>query len=272
MGFDHLLLLAAIQGITEFIPVSSSGHLVLAHEISGASGASLASGAVAQPMLDVALHFGTLLAVMIYFRRDVARLAQGGLDVLRHKKGAPRQAALTMTIATLPVLLAAALLMGLGAIDALRRAETVAWASIIFAVPLYVADRFGSNAKTLEHMAVKPAFILGLAQMLALIPGASRAGVTLMAARGLGFSREAAARYSMLMAMPVILAFACFGLLELVAMGRYDALGTALLGALLAALFAFATIDLFLKMTRHLSLLPFVIYRIGLGAAILIFI
>jgi undecaprenyl-diphosphatase len=121
-------------------------------------------------------------------------------------------------------------------------------------------------------MVVKPAFILGLAQMLALIPGASRAGVTLMAARGLGFSREAAARYSMLMAMPVILAFACFGLLELVAMGRYDALGTALLGALLAALFAFATIDLFLKMTRHLSLLPFVIYRIGLGAAILIFI
>ena len=204
MGFDHLLLLAAIQGITEFIPVSSSGHLVLAHEISGASGASLASGAVAQPMLDVALHFGTLLAVMIYFRRDVARLAQGGLDVLRHKKARRAKPPSPSTIATLPVLLAAALLMGLGAIDALRRAETVAWASIIFAVPLYVADRFGSNAKTLEHMAVKPAFILGLAQMLALIPGASRAGVTLMAARGLGFSREAAARYSMLMAMPVI--------------------------------------------------------------------
>ena len=266
MGFENLLWLAAIQGITEFIPVSSSGHLVLAHEVSGAS------DALAQPVLDVALHFGTLLAVMVYFRRDVAILARGGVDVLRHKKGAPRDNALAMTIATLPVLLAAALLMGLGLIDALRSAETVAWASIIFAVPLYLADRFGGNQKTRADMAVKPAFIIGLAQMLALIPGASRAGVTLMAARGLGFSREAAARYSMLMAMPVILAFALFGLLELVAMGRYDALGTALIGAFTAAIFAFATIDLFLRMTRHLSLLPFVIYRIGLGAAILIFI
>ena len=270
MTFDHLLLLAAIQGITEFIPVSSSGHLVLAHDILGAS------DALAQPILDVALHFGTLLAVMVYFRRDVAILAQGGFDVLRHKKGAPRDAALTMSIATLPVLLAAAVLMGMGLIDALRSAETVAWASIIFAVPLYAADRFGNrfggSPKTLGHMAAKPAFIIGLAQMLALIPGASRAGVTLMAARGLGFSREAAARYSMLMAMPVILAFALFGLMELVAAGHYEALGTALIGALLAAIFAFATIDLFLRMTRHLSLLPFVIYRIGLGVAILIFI
>ena len=93
MTFDHLLLLAAIQGITEFIPVSSSGHLVLAHDILGAS------DALAQPILDVALHFGTLLAVMVYFRRDVAILARGGFDVLRHKKGAPRDAALTMSIA-----------------------------------------------------------------------------------------------------------------------------------------------------------------------------
>jgi len=266
MGFDHLLLLAAIQGITEFIPVSSSGHLVLAHELTGTS------NALAQPTLDVALHGGTLLAVMVYFRRDVALLAQGGVDVLRHKKGPPRDAALTMSLATLPVLLAAALLLGLELMDSLRSAETVAWASIIFAVPLYLADKYAASTKTLTHISARPALIIGLAQMLALIPGASRAGVTLMAARGLGFSREAAARYSMLMAMPVILAFALFGLMELVAAGHYEALGTALIGALMAAIFAFATIDLFLRMTRHLSLLPFVIYRIGLGVAILAFI
>ena len=91
-----------------------------------------------------------------------------------------------------------------------------------------------------------------------------------MAGRALGFSREAAARYSMLMAMPVILAFALFGLLDLWAAGNVAALGTALLGAVLAALFALASIDIFLRLTRRLSLLPFVLYRIGLGAVILL--
>lgn len=266
MGFDQILLLAAIQGVTEFIPVSSSGHLVLAHDW-GASGAANAQSAAT---IDVALHFGTLLAVMVYFRADVRQLSIGAFDVLRHKKGAPRVAALNMVYATLPVLLAAGLLMGLGLLDVLRDPKIVAWASIGFAVPLYLADRYGAVHKDVTDMAARPAFYMGLAQMLALIPGASRAGVTIMAARGLGFSREAAARYSMLMAMPVILAFALFSFLELLATNNFAALGTALLGAALAAVFAFLTIDVFLKMTRRLSLLPFVIYRILLGAVILI--
>ena len=266
MAFDQLLLLAAIQGITEFIPVSSSGHLVLAHEWGGTGQADALSSAV----LDVALHLGTLAAVMVYFRQDVVRLATGALDVLRAKQTASRQEALNMVYATVPVLLAAALLLGFGLIDALRKPETVAWASILFAVPLYLADRYGASVKAVPDMAARPALLMGLAQMLALIPGASRAGVTIMAGRALGFSREAAARYSMLMAMPVILAFALFGLLDLWAAGNVAALGTALFGAALAALFALASIDIFLKLTRHLSLLPFVLYRVGLGAVILL--
>ena len=265
MAFDQLLILAAIQGITEFIPVSSSGHLVLAHALSGAEDGETLSRAV----LDVALHLGTLLAVMVYFRRDVGELALGALDVLRHKKGPARDAALNMTIATVPVLLAAVVLLSLGLLEALRSPAVVAWASIIFAIPLYLADRYGATDKTAAHMTPRPAVLLGLAQMLALIPGASRAGVTIMAGRALGFSREAAARYSMAMAMPVILAFALFGLGELIAENNMAGLGTALIGAALAALFAFATIDGFLRMTRRLSLLPFVLYRIGLGLAIL---
>ncbi|MBL71070.1 MAG: undecaprenyl-diphosphatase [Rhodobiaceae bacterium] len=262
MAFDQLLLLAAIQGITEFIPVSSSGHLVLAHKWGGTPQAEALSSAV----LDVALHLGTLAAVIIYFRQDFVRLTVGAWDVLMAKQTAPRQEAQNMVCATVPVLLAAALLFGLGLIDALRRAEIVAWASILFAVPLYLADRYGASGKAVSDMAARPALMMGLAQMLALIP----AGVTIMAGRALGFSREAAARYSMLMAMPVILAFALFSLLDLWAAGNVAALGTALLGAMLAALFAFASIDIFLKLTRRLSLLPFVLYRIGLGAVILL--
>jgi undecaprenyl-diphosphatase len=266
MGFDQILILAAIQGLTEFIPVSSSGHLVLAHEILGGQ------ENLENPVLDVALHFGTLLAVMVYFKNDTKNLALGAFNILRHRQGPARDAALHMTLATLPVMIAAMVLMAAGFMDNLRSAETVAWASIIFAVPLYLADRYGARAKTLSDINAKPAFLMGLAQMLALIPGASRAGVTLMAGRTLGFSREDAARYSMLMAMPVILAFALFGLIDLLARDNFAALGQAAIGAVLAALFAFVAIDIFLKMTRHLSLLPFVLYRLLLGVAILIFI
>jgi undecaprenyl-diphosphatase len=144
MAFDQLLLLAAIQGITEFIPVSSSGHLVLAHEWGGTQTGDALSTAV----LDVALHLGTLVAVMVYFRHDAVRLAVGALDMLRMKQSAPCQEARNMVYASLPVLLVAVLLLGLGLIDALRTAEIVAWASILFAVPLYVADRYGASAKT----------------------------------------------------------------------------------------------------------------------------
>lgn len=264
MGFDHLLLLAAIQGLTEFIPVSSSGHLVVAHALSGDR------ENLADPVLDVALHFGTLVAVMIYFRAHTADLAKGALDVLRRRKTEQSTAALLMVRATLPVILAASILLAGGWIEALRSPETVAWASIVFAIPLYLADRFARHDKVLPDMNDRSALLMGLAQMLALIPGASRAGVTIMAGRALGFSREAAAHYSMLMAMPVILAFALFGLIELIEAGQADALWQALIGACLAAIFAFAAIDVFLKLTRRFSLLPFVIYRITLGGVILL--
>ncbi|HCD16645.1 MAG TPA: undecaprenyl-diphosphatase, partial [Rhodobiaceae bacterium] len=115
----------------------------------------------------------------------------------------------------------------------------------------------------------RQALLIGLAQMLALIPGASRAGVTIMAGLFLGFDRTQAARFSMLLAMPVIAAFALVGLVDLLQSGAYQALGTALFAAVLAGLFAFVTIHLFLKMTRRIGLLPFVIYRIGLGIGLL---
>ena len=263
MAFDHILILALIQGVTEFIPVSSSGHLTLAHGLTALPDHGIA--------MDVALHFGTLLAVMVYFRADVIRLLSGLLHLPLRRKTSEAREATHMIYATMPVLIAAALLVASGILDALRSAHVVAWASIIFAVPLYVADRFVSAEKTLADMADKPALVMGLAQMLALIPGASRAGVTIMAGRALGFSREAAARYSMLMAMPVIAAFALFGLLELISEAAWEALGEAALGALLAAIFAFITIDLFLRLTRRMNLTVFVAYRITLGLAILAF-
>ena len=264
MGFSHLLLLAAIQGITEFIPVSSSGHLNLAHALT-----SLNDHGVG---MDVALHGGTLIAVMVYFRKETFGLLTGGAHIIGRRDSPQAQASRLLIIATLPILLAAALLVASGLLAHLRTAEVIAWASIIFAVPLYLADRYGPNTENMAGLRARPALLIGLAQIFALIPGASRAGVTITAARALGMQREEAARFSMLLSMPVIFCFALLGLIELIAEGDGTALSQALLGAGLAAIFAFLTIDVFMRMTRHMSLLPFVIYRLVLGIALLLLI
>ena len=270
MGLDHLLLLAAIQGITEFIPVSSSGHLQLVHGLTAYPDHGL--------VIDVALHAGTLLAVMAYFYRDVGLMLAGARDIIRRRPSASAHLVRVLVIASLPVLLAGAVLVALDVTDALRKPEIVAWASIVFAIPLWLADRRhatrSSDIKAREGgdpQTISPhqALIIGLAQMLALIPGASRAGVTIMAGLYLGFDRTQAARFSMLLAMPVIGAFALVGFIDLVRAGALEALGAALVAGLLAAIFAFATIHVFLKMTRTIGLLPFVIYRIGLGISLL---
>lgn len=271
MGLDHLLLLAAIQGITEFIPVSSSGHLQLVHGLTAYPDHGL--------VIDVALHAGTLLAVMAYFRRDVGPMLVGARDIIRRQPSGAAHLVQVLVIASLPILLAGAVLVALDATDALRKPEIVAWASIIFAIPLWLADRrqasqssdiTASEGDDPQSISPRHALIIGLAQMLALIPGASRAGVTITAGLFLGFDRTQAARFSMLLAMPVIAAFALVGLVDLVQAGALQALGTALVAALLAGLFAFAAIHVFLKMTRMMGLLPFVIYRIGLGIGLLV--
>jgi undecaprenyl-diphosphatase len=264
MTFAHIFLLAAIQGLTEFIPVSSSGHLNLVHAMTDLP--DLGVG------LDVALHAGTLLAVMVYFRRDTGHLIGGGVDILRRRKSPAAQQAWMILLATVPVLLAAAALMAGGWLTLLRSAQVIAWASIIFAVPLYLADRYGASDKSLETLAARPALLIGLAQVLALIPGASRSGVTIMAARGLGFDRSQAARFSMLLSMPVIFCFAIIGLADLLANGDPTALGHAALAAALAAVFAFIAIDIFMRMMQRMTLAPFVIYRIALGIGLLLLI
>ena len=264
MTFAHIFLLAAIQGLTAFIPVSSSGHLNLVHAMTDLP--DLGVG------LDVALHAGTLLAVMVYFRRDTGHLIGGGVDILRRRKSPAAQQAWMIILATAPVLLAAAALMASGWLTLLRSAQVIAWASIIFAVPLYLADRYGASDKSLETLAARPALLIGLAQVLALIPGASRSGVTIMAARGLGFDRSQAARFSMLLSMPVIFCFAIIGLADLLANGDPTALGHAALAAALAAVFAFIAIDIFMRMMQRMTLAPFVIYRIALGIGLLLLI
>jgi undecaprenyl-diphosphatase len=261
MSLIYITALALIQGLTEFLPVSSSGHLALMHSIIDFPDQGV--------LVDVALHGGTLLAVMAYFHKDLWRMLSGLLDLLRRKKSAEAALAMMIIIATLPVIIAGGLLVLSGYADILRTPHVIALASIGFAIPLYFADRMTARL-VIDELTLKSAALIGLAQVCALIPGASRSGVTITAGRACGLDRAEAARFSMLLAIPVITLFALAGLIDLYRAPSTELFSAALTGTALAAVVAFLTIHVFLKLTARFSYTPFVAYRIALGVVILL--
>ena len=188
MSLEHLLFVAIVQGITEFLPISSSGHLILAPAVTG--------GADQGPVIDVAVHVGTLFAVVLYLWRDVLRMLRGTLRGLSGRRDAGGLLALQVIIGTIPVVAAGYLYSRYFGFDALRSAEVVAWATLGFGLVLWIADRVGMTVRRIEHMTMGSTVFIGFAQVLALIPGTSRSGITMTAARLLGFERSEAARFS----------------------------------------------------------------------------
>ncbi len=262
MPLLHLVLLAVIQGLTEFIPVSSSAHLILP--------AQLIAGFEDQGTgIDVAAHVGSLGAVLLYFRAEVARLFSGGVDALRFRESEDRKLFLLLVVATVPFLLAGAALALSGLSDDLRSVTVIAWASIGFGVVLWLADR---RPQLIGHLPERfgPAALIGLSQCLALIPGTSRSGITMTAARAMGYDRTQAARFSMLLSIPTIAAAGFFLALDLGEDGG-TGLGAAAIVAGLSFAVAYATIAAFLRLTRSVSYTPFVAYRIALGMILLAF-
>ncbi len=269
MPLLYILVLAVVQGITEFLPISSSGHLVLTWEAFGAlDPAALVYSDAERLDLDIAVHVGTLLAVLCYLARDLAGLL-AGLGRLAGGRDDPRgRLALYLVAGTLPVVVVGFLAKDWIGLN-LRGIAVVAWANIAFALLLWLSDRLGLLIQRLEHMSLGQAMVIGAAQVLALIPGTSRAGITMTAARFLGFERAEAARFSLLLAIPAI---AGAGLL--VGRDLYESGNLSLgLDALIAVGLSFATalvaIVVMMRWLQRASFLPFVIYRLLLGAGLL---
>jgi len=264
-----LVLLALVQGITEFLPISSSGHLILVWEGLDAGGLSTPAEAGGDRLaLDVAVHVGTLAAVCGYFRRDLAAMIRGGLRWLRGGRDADARLAINVAVATLPVVA-----VGLSAremvAEHLRSVELVAWTTLIFGVALYAADRAGGLRRKLAEMDVPDALIVGMLQILALMPGTSRAGITATAGRMLGYSRQEAARFALLLGIPTI---AGAGVLAGIDLAGSDAAALrldALVAAVLACGAAWLAIALLMRWLRRQTFTPFVVYRLALGLALL---
>jgi undecaprenyl-diphosphatase len=264
----HLVILAAVQGITEFLPISSSGHLVLTWQAFDALGVdSVAQESADRLVLDIAVHVGTLVAVCVYFRKDIAAMLAGLLRWIGGQRDSGAQLAVNVAVATLPVVVAGAGLKD--RIDIFRDPTVIAATTIGFGLLLGLADRVTAAARRLDGMQVPDALLIGFLQILALIPGTSRAGITMTGARFLGYDREDAARFSMLLSIPTILGAGTLAAADLHASGK-AALGLdAAIAAGLSGLTAWAAIALLMRWLRHATFTPFVIYRVVLGVALL---
>lgn len=261
MTLLQLCLLAIVQGVTEFLPISSSGHLVLIPDIFGWPD----QGTV----MDVAVHVGSLGAVLLYFYRDVGTVLHGMADLVRGRKTPARYLFKLLFVATLPVIIAGGLLAASGAAEALRNPLVVATTTIVFGLLLYAVDKVMATVRTLEDLRIGGAVFIGLAQILALIPGTSRSGITITAARALGYDRREAARFSMLLSIPAILGSGVVVLYQLHAAGSVTYGQEFALAAAFSFVAALASLFLLMFLLKRISYTPFVIYRLFLGAALL---
>ena len=261
MPIEQILTLALVQGITEFLPISSSGHLVLVPMLTGWDDQGV--------LMDVAVHVGTLFAVMIYFWRDVAMLVSGLGHLLRGRATQEARILLLLVLATLPILAAGFIAQRSGFVDSVRTIEVIAWANLGFAMVLWMSDSFGMTIRRLEHTGTLDALLIGLAQICALVPGASRAGVTMTMARFLGYERTDAARLSMLLSIPTIIAAGTLAVVRLSEVEDVTVQSDAGLAAFLAFASALISIWFMMALLRRASMLAFVLYRIVLGVVLL---
>lgn len=256
----HIVVLALLQGVTEFLPVSSSGHLALVPVLTDWPDQGL--------VMDVAVHVGTLGAVVLYFWRDVLGMGRGVLLALGGRPDRHARLAGLIVLATIPVMLAGYGLNRYG-VDGLRSLNVIAWATLGFGLVLWLTDRVGMTVRRIEHLGLGDAVIIGLAQVLALIPGASRSGLTMSAARILGMERTDAARFSMLLSIPTIIGAGALKGLELYRSGDARLTADALTAAGLSFIVALVTIFFLMAWLKRSGFTPFVIYRVLLGLGLL---
>ena len=262
MTLLQILVLAIIQGLTEYLPVSSSAHLIL--------GSKLFSWPDQGLVFDVATHLGTLLAVLLYFRSEIARILSAWMrPVTAPEQNRDRKLGTYLVLASIPVILVGVLAHEL--IETyLRDVRIIAITTLLFGLLLWLADAFFARDRDLEDIKLKPALLIGLAQVFALIPGTSRSGVTIMMGRMLGFGAEAAARFSFLLAIPVIAAAGSYGLMQMFrdqAAIDWTQFG---LAVAVSAVAGWVCIAVFLALLKRIGLVPFIIYRLILGVALLI--
>ena len=245
----EVFILSIFQGITEFLPISSSSHLILVSDFLEFEDQSLS--------IDVSLHIGSFIAVLIYFKRDILNFYENKILFLK------------ILLASLPVMIIGYIMATTGYIDKIRNIEIIAWTTIIFGLLLYFSDRFKLEKNISNNFNLKTALFIGILQILSLIPGVSRSGIAITAARFLKFKRVDAAKITFLLSIPVLGAVSLFGITNIFTSGNLNFAKINLVAILLSVFFSLITIKYFFKYIRKFNLDIFVFYRISLGAVLL---
>ncbi len=263
MGIFHTFLLAVIQGLTEFLPISSSAHLVLLPVVMQWQDQGL--------VMDIAVHLGSLFAVLFYFRHDLRKLTRGWFQSFNSgiETNEDSRLAWLLIWATVPIFIAALIVQAF-LLQYMRNAVLIGVASIFFGLLLWHADKSGKQTRENKDLTLRDVLLIGIAQAFALIPGASRSGVTMMAGMWLNLTRVEAARFSFLLAVPTILAASLYGSYKALQQGVVIDWALVFSSVICSAVVAFACIHWFIKFVSKIGILPFVIYRILLGALLLI--
>ncbi|PJE80232.1 Undecaprenyl-diphosphatase [invertebrate metagenome] len=262
MDYIQVIVLSLIQGITEFLPVSSSGHLILPAQLLGWPDQGL--------VFDVAVHLGTLLAVVVYFRKDLVKLIHDWCYSFIGK-GSTENSKLAwyLIFSTLPAVFFGLILKKTGLDESMRSVAVITATTLIFGLLLGWADLKSKRVIPLDKITLKQALIIGFTQAIALIPGTSRSGITMTAALMLGFTRDAAARFSFLLSIPVIIGAGSLMITELAtttATINWLLLAT---GTAIAGISAWLCVYFFMAFINRVGLLPFVVYRLLLGLVLL---
>ena len=247
----EVLILSLIQGVTEFLPISSSSHLILFSKLTNFQNQSLS--------LDVSLHIGSFLAVITFFYKDL-------IEFVKNK-----DLFIKILISSLPVMILGFLLVQTDLISELRNIKVIGWMTLLFGVLLYISDKFNMHKNLESDFTYKSALMIGFFQMISLVPGVSRSGITITAARLLKFNRYDAAKISFLLSIPTLAVVSIFGIKDIVSAENMNISFLNLFSILLSFVFSLITIKYFLQYIKSFSLDIFVIYRVILGLVILAF-
>jgi len=262
MSLLHLFIIAVVQGLTEFLPVSSSGHLILIPSLTGLADQG--------QVIDVAVHIGTLFAVVVFFWRDVSAGLAGIPRMLTGRIDTPgSRLAFLLAVATVPVVILGMVLKLTGLDDAMRSITVIGWTMLGFGIVLYLTDQKGATHKRESDWSFRDALIMGLWQAIALIPGTSRSGATISGARALGYNREDGAKLAMLMSIPTIFASGVLLGAEVAATANAQAARDGAIAAGFSFVAALLALSLMMRLLKSVSFTPYVIYRVIFGVVLL---
>ena len=246
----EILILSAIQGISEFLPVSSAAHLVLVSKYYAFANQNL--------LIDICLHLGSLIAIIFYFRKDLFNFIKNKNFLIK------------IFIATIPIIPVGFILYQTGLIDQLRNLKVIGWMSLIFGILLYISDKVKTSKKIETEFSNKSAIIIGVFQVLALIPGVSRSGITITSGRMLGFNRYDSAKISFFLSIPTLAAASILGTYNIYKESSTELNFLAIIAVIFSFIFSYFTISIFMNFIKKFSLNIFIIYRIILSIFILV--